>query len=480
MLRKLQTQLVVSHALPLILLTIVLYPVILYLLETRYSIDNLRYEMEQQGNLILELGNNDITDWTDLRSAEYMINRVRPFLRSRVMILNKDGVLLASSLLTDAPRTGRAIPAEVVQQALTGQTAWNVDYNTFMQARIVDVARPIHDPAGGVIGVLRFSHDVTEIEQSIIPLRTTVIIAFGIGLATALAVGLYFSQSLSAPLLRLNAAVTALAPGSAQANPLPEAGPDEVRTIATSYNQLLDHLRKIERERRQLLANIVHELGTPLGAVKAAVQALQRGAIHDQQFAQDLVNGINTQIDQLSLLVDDLSLLGETEFREPVINRERLDFKQLVVMKCNAYQPLIADKRITLTYHLPTEPLSIYADELRVGQILANLIQNAYKYTPVGGQVEVTVSAEKPSKDAPLYAVLQVKDTGPGIATEEREAIFQIQYRSHRQRHIKQGMGIGLALARRLAEAHGGTLTVSSELGAGAIFTLRLPDQDEH
>ncbi|MBX3083970.1 MAG: sensor histidine kinase [Anaerolineae bacterium] len=473
MLHKLQTQLVVSHALPLIVLSIILYPVILYLLETRYSIDNLRYEMEQQGNLILELGKNDVTGWNDLKSAERMIDRVRPYLRSRVMILDKDGVLLASSLPSDDNRKGKVIHAGVVLDAMEGHTAWDVDYNSFMQARIVDVARPISDPAGGVIGVLRFSHDVTEIEQSIIPLRTTVIIAFGIGLATALAVGLFFAQSLSLPLQRLKAAVTALAPGSVQASPLPEHGPDEVRTIATSYNQLLRHLRKMEAERRQLLANIVHELGTPLGAVKAATQALQRGAINDLQFAQDLVVGINSQIDQLSLLVDDLSLLGETEIREPVIRREWIDLKALVVVKCSAYQPLIADKRITLIYHLPDEPLSIYADEIRVAQILANLIQNAFKYTPSNGQIDISV--EKDNQGTKSFAVLRVKDTGPGIAADEQEAIFQIQYRSPRQRHIKQGMGIGLAVAHRLSEAHGGTLAVTSELGAGATFTLRLP-----
>ncbi|MBX3061422.1 MAG: sensor histidine kinase [Anaerolineae bacterium] len=474
MFRKLRTRLILSHTLPLLLLALVLVPIIVYLLDTRYSLENLLGELDRQTDLIVEFGESDQSIWTDQASAQSLVDRLSPLLDSRVMILDSNGKLLSSSLDTDGPRVGQVLNADVIEQARRGEMGWEVDFNPFMQKRIVDMARPVFDKQGEIIGILRFSHDVAEIEQPIVPLRIAVFVALAIGIVTTLILSFLLSRSLNSPLARLSNAVTTLMPGAAQNKALPETGPEEVRTVAVSYNQLVHRLRQIERDRNQLLANIVHELGTSLGAIKSATHALQNGAISDTQLAHELIVGIASQLSQLGLLIDDLALLGETGIRELVIQCKWIDISALIRAKCQAYKHLVAEKQITLICHVADEPVSIYADPIRVGQILANLLQNAYKYMRIGGSIEVSLETEFSGEKQPNI-VVYVKDTGPGIAPDEHESIFQLLYRSPSQRRLQQGMGIGLALARRLAEAHGGKLTVSSELGKGATFKLMLP-----
>lgn len=473
MFRKLRTRLVVSHALPLLVLTSVLGLVIFYLVETRYSFSDLAAGLERQSGLILEYTDSDGAIWTDAQAANRLINKISPHLVSRMMLLDKEGRLLASSLDSDSPRIGQQIQADVVQNALHGVISWEVDYNPFMQRRIVDMARPVLDHEARVIGILRFSQDISEIEQPLVPLRLIVVGAILMGIATALTFGVVLARSLSLPLSRLTEAVTRLVPGSPGVV-LPEDGPDEVRTVARGYNQLVHRLQEIELERRQFLANVVHELGTPLGAVKAATQALQNGAITDQELAKELVSGITTQIDQLSLLIDDLALLGEAERRELTLRCIWLDLDEVVRGKCQIYTYLAQQKQITLNYRTQGGLLPVFADITRLRQILANLLQNACKYTPVGGHIDVVTEMEV-NGTIPHRAIVRVSDTGPGVAVDEQEKIFQIAYRGSTPRKRHQGMGIGLALARRLAEAHGGTLTIHSQPGNGTTFTLCLP-----
>jgi signal transduction histidine kinase len=471
--RKLRTRLVVSHALPLLVLTSVLGLVIFYLVETRYSFNDLAAGLERQGGLVLEYTHSNTAIWSDAQQARRLIDQISPHMVSRIMLLDKEGRLLASSLDTDGPRLGRNIQADVVQNALQGVTSWEVDYNPFMQRRIVDMARPVLDNEARVIGILRFSQDISEIEQPLVPLRFIVFGTILLGIVTALTFGVMLARSLSLPLSRLTEAVTRLVPGT-PAVVLPEDGPDEVRTVASGYNQLVHRLQEIELERRQFLANVVHELGTPLGAVKAATQALQNGAITDQDLAQELMSGITTQIDQLSLLIDDLALLGETERRELTLRCIWLDLDEVVRGKCQIYSYLAQQKQITLNYNTQGGLLPVFADITRLRQILANLLQNACKYTPIGGHIEVVTEMEVHGT-SPDRAIVRVSDSGPGVALDEQEKIFQISYRGSTPRKRHQGMGIGLALARRLAEAHGGTLTIRSQPGNGSMFTLCLP-----
>ncbi len=468
MFRKLWPRLMISHALPILILLPVISLVLLYLLETRYSLGNLADQLIAQGTLITEFTQEDVNAWSNPDAASEIIERLSPHISGRLMLLDKEGRLLSSSMKTDAARVGQVIDFTAVRQALQAQTNWQVGYSPVMLTRIIDMGMPVLDEKGDVMGVVRLSYDIAELEQKTIPFRWLVVITIFAGTAIALLLGILLARSLSSPLAQLTNAVRQLKPGAPPII-LSETGPDEVKMLALNFNQMTERLHTMETSRQQLLANIVHELGTPLGAIKAAAQALENGAISEPQLASELAVGINSQVDQLRLLIDDLTLLSETEIRDLVLHRQWINLEELIQIQCKSYAWLLDQKHIELHYEHPKMLPPVEADSNRIGQILANLLHNAYKFTPPYGQINVSAVL------ADQYVKVIVSDTGPGIADGEQSKIFELLYRRPGQRNLYKGMGIGLALSRRLAEAHGGSLSVESQIGKGATFVLRLP-----
>ena len=219
----------------------------------------------------------------------------------------------------------------------------------------------------------------------------------------------------------------------------------------------------------------MHELGRPLGAIKAAAQTIRNNP--EPELAVELATGIDDQIEQLRLQVEDLALLSELEYQGLRMQFGPVDVGELVEQQCHRASLNAADRGIHFTWNTsPSLPL-IIGDSKRIALIVDNLIHNALKYTQTDGRVHVEAYAEseQEQENKQQGIAVSVRDNGPGIAKAEQERIFQLFYRSPEQQRRHQGMGIGLSLARQLAEAHGGTLTVASEVGQGATFTLHLP-----
>jgi signal transduction histidine kinase len=230
-------------------------------------------------------------------------------------------------------------------------------------------------------------------------------------------------------------------------------------------------LVELESSRRALLTGIVHELSRPLGAIKAAAQTIHNSS--DPQLVVDLAKGIDDQVDQMRLQVEDLALLSELEYHGLRMTFEPVDIGELVEGRCRQAAANASDRAIDFTWSVsPSLPL-IVGDPNRIALIIDNLVHNALKYTSASGVVHVEAAGQP--ADEPTAVVIRVSDNGPGIAQAEQDRIFQLFYRSPAQQRRHQGMGIGLSLARQLAEGHGGTLTVRSEEGRGATFILRLP-----
>jgi signal transduction histidine kinase len=468
MFRKLHTRLLWSHTLPILILTPALAIVLYYLVQTQNTLGDLANQLIGQGTLIVQIAQDEPDVWTQPDSAARLIDRLEPNIASRIMLIDRTGHLLASSLAADASRIGAQIGFPVVREARAGRTNWLIDYSPYMRTRILDMAIPVFDRDDHQIGILRLSYDITAIEQRTIPLRSAIIVAFIIGALLALLLSFRLARSLNAPLLRLTQSISKVPPGSFTQE-LPETGPDEIRLLAQNYNAMMRRLRELEANRRQIIANLVHELGTPLGAIKAASEALRNGAAADPALASELTVGINYQIDQMRLLMDDLALLGESELREITLEREWCDLETLILSQCQLYAYWAKQKRIDLSFDVDTELPPVFVDPRRVGQILGNLLYNAYKYSPSGSKISVNTRLQPPN------VCIEVRDNGPGIAPEEQARIFELLYRSPHQRNLYKGMGLGLALSRRLAEAHGGTITVQSVLGEGATFIVSLP-----
>ncbi|MCE7989669.1 MAG: sensor histidine kinase [Caldilinea sp. CFX5] len=470
MFHSLRNRLALSHTLPVLLFIPLLGILLLYQLERRYFLDNLAKELAAQGALIATFTRDNPQIWRDPATASIVLRTFQAQIPASIELLDRNATRLATNNTASQPQVDQTAIRPLVQEALQGRVVWSVDRNMSRTENVIDVAVAVVNQQGQVEGAIRLAQRLTDIQARIDAQRWIILFTLLIGVAVAVTLGLLLARSIGAPLLQLTDTVAHFMPGRPP-TPVPEVGPDEVKALAATINQMKARLYELERSRKLLLSGIVHELARPLGAIKAAAQTIYQS--NDPTLAQEFARGISDHIDRLRVHLDDLALLGELEVQGLHLERTPTDLAALVQEQCALIAPFIAYCQLTLDESGITSVPVLQVDPRRIGQIIGNLLHNACKYTPAGGQI--TVSCAVTAAEGRLWATVQVKDNGPGIDPAQQSRIFQFFYRSPEQRRIHQGMGIGLALARQLAQAHNGKLTVDSRLGCGAAFTLWLP-----
>jgi signal transduction histidine kinase len=242
---------------------------------------------------------------------------------------------------------------------------------------------------------------------------------------------------------------------------------DEVGQLAQAFNRMSDELEHVERSRRDLVANVSHELKTPIAAIRAHLENLLDGVERpDPATLQVMLE----QSDRLTRLVDQLLDLSELESGDVPLRREPFELGPVVSQVLSEIEVAGGTGGVELRDELAAGLPPVDADAERIHQVLFNLVDNAVRFTPPGGAV--TVRAER--HDAAVR--IEVVDTGVGIAPEHLPRLFERFYRVDQARSRGAGgTGIGLAIARSVVEAHGGQLRAESELGRGSTFTFELP-----
>ena len=228
--------------------------------------------------------------------------------------------------------------------------------------------------------------------------------------------------------------------------------------------------RRLERVRRDFVANASHELRTPLTSIRGFVEALEDGAVAQPATAERFLGKIRTHADRMAALVEDLLELSRIESGERAPGWEEVSPAELAQEVVASFSSQAERKQVSLTRRDEAAPV-VVSDSDRLRRILENLVDNAVKYTPAGGSVEVVT---RPGRDA--SAILEVRDDGPGIAPEHLPRLFERFYRVDKARSRELGgTGLGLAIVKHLAEGMGASVTVASELGRGTCFRVAVP-----
>jgi two-component system sensor histidine kinase BaeS len=243
-----------------------------------------------------------------------------------------------------------------------------------------------------------------------------------------------------------------------------ERGPRETRRLARSFNAMTQRLKANEAQRRNLLADVAHELRTPLSVIQGNAEGMLDGLYPiDRSHLEPLLE--ETRV--MSRLLDDLQTLSTAEAGALRLHREPVDPSELVEDAVAAFEPAASAAGIRLRGRIAPGVAALEVDPVRIGQVLTNLLSNAVRLTPAGGSV--TVSAE-PAQGAGAVA-FAVADTGPGVAPEVLPHIFDRFVRAA----DSGGAGLGLAIARSLVEAHGGAISAQSKLGRGTTIRFEVP-----
>jgi signal transduction histidine kinase len=287
------------------------------------------------------------------------------------------------------------------------------------------------------------------------------------GLASAvaaLAVAFFLAWTLSTPLRRIRAAADRVSSGDLNVT-VDVKGDQEIRAVGSALNRLTETLRREEELRKESVADLAHELRTPVTGLLSRIEAAQDGVLADPEAN---LAAMHTEAERLVRLLDDLRNLADAERPGLLLDKQPLDMAEVAGHRAQLVAPSFEHRDVRLVTDL--RPAWVDGDAGRLDQIVANLLSNALRYTPPGGTVTLTAA----SSDG--YARLEVSDTGMGIAAEDLDRIFTRFWRGEKSRSRETGgSGFGLTIVRELVRAHDGTIEVNSTPGEGSRFVVRLP-----
>lgn len=290
--------------------------------------------------------------------------------------------------------------------------------------------------------------------------------------AIALVISLILTRGLTRPLRELTGAIRALPKGGI-GQQVHVRTKDEIGQLAQAFNLMSADLARLNEQRRQMTADIAHDLRSPLTVIGGYIESMRDGVL---QPTPERLNAVHDEVQHLERLVEDLRTLSLADAGELSLNPTTISPQRFLKQVQAAYQHAAGRKNLTLTTTADPGLPNFSADPDRVMQVLGNLVSNAIRHTPEGGRI--AVSGERGAVSSSPSVVFTVADTGSGIPAEDMPRIFDRFYRVDDSRHGGEGeSGLGLAIAKSIVEMHGGTIGVESELGRGTTFTISLPLQ---
>jgi len=282
----------------------------------------------------------------------------------------------------------------------------------------------------------------------------------------ALFLGVFLARTFTRPLRELTIATRAMAKGDLDQQ-VPVRSQDELGELAASFNRMSADLARANELRRQMTADIAHDLRTPLSVIKGYTEGLRDGVL---QPAPETFQIIHQEAEQLSRLVEDLRTLSLADAGELTLTRQVVHPRELLERTAAAHLPRAQQLEIALQVAVDAALPSVRADPERMAQVLGNLVSNAIRHTPAGGQISLAAAQQGNN------VLLTVQDNGVGIAPDKLRRVFTRFYRGDEARQAHEGeSGLGLAIAKSLVELHDGTISVESTLGEGTTFAIALP-----
>jgi signal transduction histidine kinase len=289
-------------------------------------------------------------------------------------------------------------------------------------------------------------------------------------LGLALLLALWISRWVAAPLQRLAEGTRAVAGGDYQTVPI--EGPGEVQELGRMFNEMVDRVRLSRQSQRDFVANVSHELKTPLTSIQGFAQAILDGTADTPESTKQAADVIYTEAARMHRLTRDLLDLASLEAGTAEIKKETVDLANLLREVSETLAPLAERTRVSVELELPAR-LEITGDCDRLAQVFTNLLENGIKFSPGGSQVRLWAKARTD------WAEVGVDDAGPGIPEEDRARVFERFYQVDKSRKggDRRGTGLGLAIAREIVNAHAGEIRIADTSPHGSLFVVKLPVQ---
>lgn len=434
-----------------------------------YYIEQSKHDWLREANRIsiqITQGNylKDQSSYTYFESYIKGLGKEKGF-DGRIVVVDRLGYIIADSAAADK---GHTIMNKQVFDALNKEESAQVfirEDQEVMSAVVPIVDKENKDEVLGTVVVTAYINDIYD---SLGEMRNQVYL---LSLFTSFLIGLlsFFTSSfISRPLKLLMKFVQKITNGQLDQK-VDIKGKDEIAELGNAFNHMAEQLQRVEHSRQEFVSNVSHELKTPLSSIKVLTESLLFQENVPVEMYQEFFMDINSEVDRLNNIISDLLTLVRLDQTEVPMNIKTTNLNDVTQAILKRLIPLAKKKDIKLIYQSHKE-IFVDIDEVKLTLAISNLIENAIKYTPEGGEVRVILQSDLQD------AWVSVEDTGIGIAKDEQSKIFERFYRTDKTRNRETGgTGLGLSITYRTVIMHNGSIQVESEEGKGSIFTVQIP-----
>lgn len=406
----------------------------------------------------------DAIEERDVERIHLIVERYGAPEAVTLRVLNPQGLLLATSdpQVDQQVANWAAIPG--IKEALQGHSMGGVAKGILSKEDRLYVAKPIIR-RGKLLGVLRMSITLKQFQSQFSKVIWAVLGALFLTILLCTAISNRLARSLSKPIEGMRNFAIRIGRGNF-GDRLKVRQSNELDQLATELNRMSARLASLDEERRAFLANVSHELRTPVSNVQVTVEALESGAVEEPELRDRFFQTIKDETKRLSGLIHDLLDLGRLEAGVTLLEQQTISLTNLVNRVLGAMESRMQVKDLSVQTNVTN--LSFTGDLERLLQALLNVLDNAIKYSAPHSTISISGY-----QDA-QQAVIEIKDQGVGIDESDLPRIFE-QFFTTAAFRKGSGAGLGLAIAKRIVEAHGGSISASSQPNQGATFTIRLP-----
>lgn len=466
---SLRSRLLMSHIIPLMVLIPLLIIIIVSVLQSQDLLVELSHQLTEQAQVLAVLVEDRPELWGSSIEAQSFVEDFSRSMQIHISLIQPGGNLLASS---DPNTPQKSTEFTQIQELIRVEE----DENSTRIERVVirstapdnSVMLPVLDADQQLIGVLQVRDQLGTVYEQFGVLQPLMLALMIGGLIIAATIGLVLALRLEHNLHDVTTAIVQVANGR-ELTPVTETGPDEIRGVIQAFNTLVTRLKDSQESRKYLLSNLVHELGQPLGAMGSATRALSAGAYKDDELREQLLNGLDTHIQGMQPLLDNLVQLHQQIIGLPELQLEEVNIGQWLPSIVQPWQSSANEKELDCKIDMQSKMSMIKIDPQQMSQVINNLMSNAIKYTPSNG--EILVQAYQQDK----HVLIAVQDNGTGIPVNEQQRVFEPFYRSNSNKRFSQGMGLGLSIAHDIIKAHQGNLIVKDVQPTGCRFEIQLP-----
>lgn len=401
----------------------------------------------------------------------------------RITVINVDGTVLYDNEQDASTMENHASRQEVKQAISTRGSATIKRYSNTLGLNMLYLARYYEDSNL----VIRTSIPLTMYQQGVRQLQTSFAVIIGLSLVLAAALSFWYTKRVSRPLINLRNAAETMADANYSVR-VPVLSDDEIGSVSRAFNSMADQLEKevselgeqntrlamLQEMRSEFVANVSHELKTPLTSIRGFVDTLRSGNVTDPAVRDRFLEIIDIEAERLSQLINDILQLSEIEKMETETELQKFDLAALLDDVATLLDEKASEHRVSIIVE-DCEKLPVLASLYRVKQVLINLVDNAIKYNKEGGRIYISATRE-PDR----MVAIRVRDTGEGIASEHIPRIFERFYRVDKS-HSREmgGTGLGLSIVKHIAQLYDGSASVESKPGVGSTFVVRLRIADD-